>query len=343
MAVLGPSYSLTLGSQQWTEQVLAIELGLELGPRLDTLEARLPAVAPVEAAVGDPVELTLDSGEASAGVFQGAVSSIRHGERTIQVEALDAGGDLARYRPATTYQQITAGSLIQALCGDVGVEVGEVEEGAELAFYVADPSRTALEHICRVSGWNGASVRVNAENRLESVVIEARQADVALRFGRELLEVEHGDRAAAHDSFTVAGESGAGETSAPEALQPTTDFFAGSRPEGPGSGSVWRWQPALRTAAAAATAGAARQRLHGSSRLTGKLTAFLQPELAPGTVVELAELPEPMAGGLFWLVSVRHRLSAAGATTTARFYGGGDAFDSAGLLGSLAGAVGGLF
>jgi hypothetical protein len=39
---------------------------------------------------------------------------------------------------------------------------------------------------------------------------------------------------------------------------------------------------------------------------------------------------------------VTHRLSPAGATTTARLWQGGAAFDPAALLGSLAGALGGL-
>lgn len=340
MAVLRPSYSLTLGPQRWTEQVLDIDLSLELAPRLDVLRVRLPAAAPIEAAVGDEVQLALDSGEKSEDVFRGSVHAIRRGMHDIGVRALNAGSVLARYRPAVTYEQITGKSLIEALCSDVGVEVGEVEEGTELAFYVADPSRTALEHVCRASAWSGASVRINADNRLESVVINAGQADVALRFGRELLRVEQGDEPPVHDSFTVAGESGAGETSAPEALRPTTDFFSGSRPAGPGPGKLWQWQPALRTASGAATAGAARQRLHASSRRQGDLTAFLQPDLRPGTVIELSELPAGLTAGPFWLVSVRHRLTAAGATTSARFYGGGEAFDAAGLLGSLAGALG---
>jgi hypothetical protein len=341
--ILQPSYSLTLGSQLWTEQLLGIEVELELGPRLDVLSARLPASAPMSAAPGDEVVLTLGSGEKSEDVFSGTVASVSRDVEEIRLRALNGGGALARYRPAVTYEQVTAADVIESLCADVGVETDAVENGVELAFYVADPSRTAFEHVCRASAWGGAVVRFNAGNRLESIVVNASQAELALRSGREMLAVEQSELSSPQDSFVVTGESGSGSTSAPEILRPTTDFFAGNRPQGPGVGTVWSWEPALRTPQASATAGAAIGRAHASGQRPGKLTAFLQPDIRPGTVIELAELPGELSAGPFWVVGVKHRLSPDGALTTARFHEGGDAFDSAGLLGSLAGALGGVF
>ena len=118
MTLLQPSYELILGSQQWTKQVLAIELRLHAAPLLDVLEARLPARAALSAVVGDDVKLTL-GGETSAAVFTGRIASIRRFFSDIVVTALDAGGELARYRPAVTYEQATAATVVRNLCGDV--------------------------------------------------------------------------------------------------------------------------------------------------------------------------------------------------------------------------------
>jgi len=338
-SILNPTYAVTLGSQQWTEQAITIDVRLEAAPRVDSLTVRLPAAAPLSAAVGDPVELTLGSGEKEEKVFTGAISSIQRGFQEIRVTALDAGGALARFRPAATYEKVTAGTVIRNLAGDAGVDTGEIEDGVELAFYVADPSRTALEHLARVGGWSGALVSVSADNAIEARVIDATQAQVALRYGRELIAFERRQSPAAVDSFVVAGEGGAGSSSAPGALRPTTDFFAGNRPDGPSLAARWRFEPALRTASGAATAGAALQRAYASSRDGGWLEAFLQPDLRPGTVLEVQDPPEGLPAGPLWICRAHHRLGRRGAFTRADYCQGGDSFDPLALLGSLGGLL----
>lgn len=339
-SLLRPSYALQVGSKLWTEQLVGLELRLEAAPLLNVLTAVLPAVAPLEAEPGQPVLLTLDNGETESAVFSGQIESVRHGFGELRLTALDAGGQLSRFRPAITFEQATAATVVRGLCDEIGVEVGGLEDGARLAFYVADPSRTALEHVARVCAWGGALARVGADGKLETLVVNAAQPEQALRFGRELLALDQAQAAAPIETFVVAGEAGVGEASAPEALRPTTDFFAGQRPGGPSASQVWRFEPALRTAPAAATAGAALDRLYRASRQGGAFDAWLLPTLRPGTVFEIQDLPDGLRGGPFWAYQVRHRLSAAECATRARFYNGGDSFDPLALLGSLAGLVG---
>jgi hypothetical protein len=339
VSVLQPTYSVTFGNQQWTEQALHVEARLGAAPQLDSLTVRFPSTAPLSASVGDPAEITLNSGEKESKVFTGTIASVRRSFDQIRVHALNAGGVLARYRPAATYEKVTAATIIRNLAGDAGADTGSIDEGVQLAFYVADPSRTALEHLARVAAWSGALARVSEENKIETVVVNATQPEIALRYGRELLSLHHSVQAAPVESFVVAGESGAGSTSAPEAMRLKTDFFAGNRPDGPSLGNVWRWEPALRTAQAAATAGAARQRLYTSQRERGVFTAFLLPHLRPGTIIEIQDMPEGLPAGPLWIGSVQHRVGPSGAFTRAQFQKGGDSFDPLALLGSLAGAL----
>lgn len=338
-SLLAPSYALTLGSQLWTEQALGITVRLDPAPLVNVLEARLPAEAPLDAAVGDDVSLALDGGEGESAVFAGTVDSIRRDVGEIAVGALDAGGTLAAFRPAVTFEQVTVGTLIQELCGEVEVTAGDVEDGPMLAYYAADPGRTALDHIARLAGWAGALARVNAENALDASIVTAGEPELALRYGRELIAVETLD-SAPPPSTVVAGEAGAGSASAPEALRPTSDFFAGSRPDGPSAESVWHFEPALRTAEAAQTASAALGREIATARRRARLEAFLLPALRPGVVLEIQDLPEGLGGGPVWLDRVTHTIAPSGARTKARFRPGGDAFDPLALLGALAGALG---
>ena len=186
-SLLAPAYSLNVGSQGWTEQLTEVDVHLLAAPLLDHLAASMPAAAPVTAAPGDPVSLSLDGGEGSHEVFTGLVSSVRRDGRTTTITAVDAGGALADLRPAATFEQATVGTVISELCADAGVDTGSIEVGPALPFYVADPGRTALEHVARLAAWAGALAAVDSKGRLEVNVVTGADADVALRYGREVL------------------------------------------------------------------------------------------------------------------------------------------------------------
>jgi prophage tail gpP-like protein len=321
-SLLAPTYALTIGNQRWTQQVLAIDVRLAAAPGVDQLTARLPAAAPLSADPGDPLTLTLDGGEGGKTVFTGVVQAIHRGLRAIEVTAHDALGRLARYRPATTFAQASAGTIIKALASDAGADLGNITDGVMLAFYAADPSRNAAEHAARLAGWSGALLTVDGDGGLTATVLDTGTADLALRYGREIMafDIVHG---ADPDTAVVAGESGAGSADSPDALRLAADPFAGNRPDGPSLGTSWSWEPALRTADATAAAGAARQTMLKAHQQTGTLRAFAQPKLRPGVVIELADLPDDLPKGPFWLDRVRHTLTAQGAFTSAHLLGDG--------------------
>jgi len=341
-SLLQPAYSLVLGSQRWIEQAIEIDLRCEIAPVVNTMTARFPADAPISAQTGDEAILELDGGEQNQAVFAGKIFSIQRTYRETRITALDAGGILAQHRPAVTFEQISAGNLIRNLCGDIGVEVASVVEGDPLTFYVVDPARNAYEHSAKISGWLGAIVRITNDGKVESLVVNAAQPELALRFGRELISISQSDWSSFVEGFTVAGESGVGSSSVPEAHRPTTDFYAGNRPKGPSPTRRWHWEPSLRTVQAAATAGAAWARDYATRRKPGKLEAFLLPQLQVGSVIEIQELPDFLAQGPLWVDRVRHRLSRSAATTMARFYQVDTNFDPMSLLGSAVGALGSL-
>lgn len=340
--LLSPGYALTLGSQRWTEQALRIVVTLELAPRVDSLTVWLPIAAPLSADHGDRVEFKINNGETEAMVFTGEIDAIRRDFATMRVTCVNAGGVLSRLRPAETYENVSAATVIGNLLGAMGIDAASLEDGPDLAFYVADPSRTAWEHIARVAAWGGAVVRVSAANSVEANVIDAAQADVALLYGREIAAVQASKRASATDAFVVAGEAGVGDTGSADVLRPSTDFFAGNRPAGPQRSKRWHFEPALRTAKTAGTAGAARQRQYSSSLASGGFSALLLPQLRCGSVVEIQQLPDGLLAAPIWLTHVEHEFGAGAATTRVRFQQGGDRFDPSALLGSLAGVVSGL-
>src|SRR5688572_6866449 len=314
-SLLRPAYELTIAEQRWTQQAIALDLLLAAAPRYDRLVVTLPAEVPLKAAPDDPVQLTLDGGEGAEAVFAGVVGGIRRGLDTTIVTATGVLGQLARYRPAATFENVSAGTVIRNLAGDAGLSTGDIADGVMLRFYAADPSRNAAEHAARLAEWSGALLAASAEGDLTAAVIDATQADVALRYGRELTGFWL-DESAEPDPVTVVGESGVGDASSPDALRLTTDFFAGTRPDGPGLDTRWAWEPALRTAEAASSAGAAHRRLRSARQGRGRLEAFLVPKLRPGTVIEVQDLPGGLVQGPYWLDRVRHRIEPHGASTS---------------------------
>jgi len=106
--------------------------------------------------------------------------------------------------------------------------------------------------------------------------------------------------------------------------------------------SRWFTEPALRTASDAASAAAARQRIYNSTREMGRMEAFLQPDLRPGVILEIQDLPNELPSDPLFLYRVRHLIDREGGRTQAWFHKGGDSFDPLALLGSLGGALGSL-
>jgi len=341
-SMLTPAYTVRAGSQEWTRQVLHVRVSLDAGPRVDTVSIVFPAAAPLTAVPGDDVVLSLDSGEQDATVFTGVVDRIRRTPSLTIVSAINAGGVLARTRPAVTFEHITAGDVVRQLCSEASVDPGDIDDGVSMPYYVADPERTAWQHVTRVAAWSGAVVTISADNRVDAIVVDAQQADLALRYGREIVDFHIDADQSYVDTFATAGETGVGDAADAAALRLTADFFAGSRPSGPGPRASWRSAPALRTAEAASSAAAARQRLYTSTRACGHVHAFLQPKIRPGSIIELHDMPSGIPLEPLWVRRVEHTLSAEGATTRIDVAKGGDSFDPLALLGSLGGAIGAL-
>jgi hypothetical protein len=340
-SLLTPAYDIVLGDKRWTEQAVDVTVTLQAAPLLDHARITFPSAAPVDAGPDDPVVISLDggAGDGLVTVLTGKVRAVTRGMQWTIVECTDAGTELANYRPATTFEQASAASVVEALCGDVDVDLGAIDTGPNLNAYVADPSRSALDHVVRLAGWTGALVSIDGDGRLTTRVIDATQPDLALRYGREVVRLDQRKVATPITTYVVAGEAGASSASPPDAARPTSDFFAGDRPEGPGAGSRWSYEPAFRTPDDAAVAGAALGRLATSTSHRTTLQAWLLPAIRPGSIVRIDDLPAGLSGGPHWVDRATHRLGPGGATTTARMAEGGDAFDPMALLAGVLGAL----
>lgn len=334
-----PTASLTLGAQRFDCHAAAVGVDLSLLPGVGRFMATLPAAAAPSAALGDEVSLDLDGGEGAETVLTGTLIQRHNSADARQVVGADAGALLAG-RPAATFEGRDGAAVIRALAGDVGASVGTLDLDLPLAVYVAHAERTRAEHIAELAELGGALAFVNADGKLVVQPPGEGAADLALRYGRELLSYQAVTTPLPSAAPFVLGSGPAGSPDAPEALRPSFDRLPASAPK-PGADARWRLALALKTPDAAATASGAAQAaaMRGTQRLSA--TCWLLPQLRPGLRVEVQDLPDGTSLGPWLITRVRHRLDPrAGATTV--FHARGAGAGSGSLLGAALGALGGL-
>lgn len=345
---LGPAVSVTLGNLRYDSQAIEVWCHLGLLPDVGRCRVVLPASVRFEAAPGDDAEVTLDGGDgdgpgASAVVLTGKVRGSRRTATTIEVLVADGGAELARFRPATTYTGQDAAAVVQALAGDAGVDVSGADVDLPLAFYVADQSRTAADHVAVLADLGGATATFDGSGGITVRSWPDGQADAALKWGREFVGYDVRTWAAPDATPVRVGFGPAGSASEPTALRQTTDPLDGGADD-PGATAVWLATPALRVPAAVTTAGtgAASRQASGGTRV--RATCFLLPTLRPGAVVEVQDVPDGVDGGPWLVTSVTHRVRAGTAGTTVfegDKAGAGSGGGPGGLLAAAAGAIGG--
>lgn len=336
--MLAPSAALTLGDRRYAEQTLALRLRRTRAPGLDRLELALPLTTTFEAEPGEDCSLTLNGGDPDGGggeaeVFTGRVSAMTRRGHALHVTAHNGGLALARYRPVGAFEQIGLDEVIRGFCADAGVEVAIELEAPVLALYAADGHGTALQEIARLAGLAGGAAAFDGAGRLHVMANGGPDAELALRYGRELLDIEIVEGLQPTDSITVVGE-GAGDPRSPAARWLTTDFLAGSAPA-PGPGARRRRVPELRDAGDAEAAAEALAGRRSAAARPVRLRTWLMPALAPGMRLEIADLPNPLALEECRVTQIVSTLAEGGRAGTAIWATGKP--DESGLLAALGG------
>lgn len=334
-----PRIVLTLGDARYDVHAAALTAALGLLPRAGTARCLLPAAVDLDAAPGDDAVLVLDSGDEEADVLTGTVRAVRRGLRGVEVMVADAGAALAAFRPATTYEALSLGDVIENLAADAGVTTElRMSRDTRLPHYVAHPARTAAEHVAALAALGGAHAFVDAAGTLVVQDVPEGRPDRALRYGRELLAYEVAEAAPAGAAPTVLGTGPAGSADAPEARVPSFDRLPAGAPAA-GADARWLAAPVLRTPEGATTATEAAARRRGAEAERVRAEAFLLPGLRPGALLEVQDVPGA-SGGPWVVARVRHDVHPQRGART-RFEGVTADVDP-GLLAGVLGALGGL-
>jgi hypothetical protein len=201
---------------------------------------------------------------------------------------------------------------------------------------VADQRRTALEHTARLADWAGAYATSDPDGALVLRPLPVGPAELALRYGREVAALEVRAVQPAPDR-ALSGVGPAGNVGAPNAHLQTTSVVPDSVPE-PGPRTIRQPAQALRTPSSVTDATVATATRNPDARVTA--TAWLQPEIRPGVMVEIADAPQPDSVGPWFVTGVVHEIGPGPRGVT--HFQGESLADGVGLLGQILGAIGGL-
>lgn len=331
--------ALTVGSKLYDQQTIAFRLRRTQLPALDRLEMLLPAAVQFDASPGEDCSLEVDGGDGAATVFTGRLTQIRRSFTGLSLTAHNGGLQLARYRPAASFEKMTVGQVIDSLCDDAAVTVARRVDGPTLALYVTDGRATAAEEVARLALDAGALGAFSGAGELYVTEEGGPAGEMALRFGRELVSVDSSAMLDTYPALTVVGEGGGSPTS-PEGRWVIADFTSGSAPT-PGPADRIVPVPEVRTTDDARTAAAALRQRQSVALSPVKLRLWINPKIEPGMRLELSEMPDSLPLGecrVSQLVST----CVPGGPMMTEVWASGQTAGASDLLGSLISAIGDL-
>jgi hypothetical protein len=336
---LSPTCTVTLGNLKYDSHVSGLVASLTLLPGVNQARLTLPDGVPVEAAPGDPAIIELDGGEGAQTVLTGKIQGLFHHLLGVEVWVADGGAALAGFHSAATYEKQSAKDIVTALASEAGVDVGALDMDLRLSAYAASQRRSAAEHIAYLADLDGRLAFFDGDGALQVRPRPSGPADLALLFGREIIACQARQLPAPSPRRMLLGSGPAGAADAPDALRPSLEPLPSDAPN-PGKEAIWRAAAILRTPQAANAASQAADQAMAAHTSQIACRAFLLPQLRPGLVVEIQELPGAVGENGPWLLRrVTFRLNPRDGATT---FFEGETAGASNLLGSLLATVGSL-
>lgn len=327
--------TVTIDRLRYSVQVRSVSVELSLLPGVNRADVLIAAGVRMDATPGADADVVLEGGDGSAPVITGTVDRVdRRAEGTV-VSITDGGAALANVRPQETYNGMLAMQVITQLARLADVQTGLVVAAIQTSAYVADPRRTAAQHIAALAERAGGVATIDGAGRLSVLPWPAGLPTAAMRRGREFTAISTSSHQPQHE-FSLVGGGGSGAALSPDAWLVNTDAVTNA--DDPSATRTWLSDPVLRTPAdvAQANKGSSARRASATRRFRGE--CWLQPARRPGDIVQVQETEQPDQAGPWLVTSVRHELGWGCSRSVLLGVSGGE--NSA--LGALGGAVGGL-
>ncbi len=341
MSLAAQTISVRLGNLQYDSHLVSLSVELGVLPAINLAQCVFPLDVKVDASPGDIAELELDIGDGATKILTGQVETVSRLFTGTRVTIADAGAKLASLRPAATYEGQTIKATITTLADEAGVSLGKFALAAptQLPHYVSHQQRTIAEHIKELARIGNSYALVDEEGKLSVLSRDAGPATSALRYGREFLEYEMRDTPVPSGRVMI-GNGPAGAAADPNVFRHSVDALTAGGDDA-AANNLWEPRPGLRTGSLVRQASQEINTRRNARTKQLSARCWLVPTLRPGAVLEIQDLPTPLAEGPWLVTEVSHRVDMVSGSQTkfSGVYAGGGL---AGLFSSAANLIGGL-
>jgi phage protein D len=313
-SVRRPAFEAQFGNgaaSDWAQALVAFSVELGAAPFvdcavLDSSAARGPAAAP-----GDAGTIKAGYEDSSTDlIFTGKVDAARVSlDGVLRVSASTGAGLLAGLRVDQSYEQSTAGDIVNDLAKRVAVDTDSIEEGATYPFYAVDARQNAWQHIATLARQNGFRAFFSTEGKLNFKPVAAGEPVASLAYGSDVLAVELWNARPAAGKVAVTGEGAAGSNGADAWNWLLKDPSAVRAESGGDDPAKLVTDPALRSADSAQTAANALAGAIGSAALSGCVWTPGVAAVTFGSAIEITGAPQSALNGVCLVERVRHRFN----------------------------------
>ena len=330
----------------WQRSVTAIVCDSHLAPRVD--QARILLAYDSQSPtfnLGDSGSIELGYAEDQLySVFSGAIIGIQSGlERQAALSIGNGGQRLSQLRTNQSFEQQSAGDIVQALADLAEVETGTVEAGADLPFYVVDDGRNLYQHIALLAEKSGLLASIDGDGKLQFREAPGSAPEQTFHYGVDILQLRLQRSEPPLQQLTLIGAGAAGSQGSDAWSWLVKDPQSISATAGEGASVRLQADPSLRSSDAVQQAAAGKLFFAKQHALKVRLLVLGAPNIRAGSKIEIADAPQAEWNGTAIVESVRHQYSKLKGFTsdiTALLESADNSMDS--LLAGALGALGGL-
>lgn len=327
------------GADPWQQHTVALNVESGLAPFVDVavitvaLTPQTPAVALADSGV-----LALGYGDEDAKpVFTGKVAAIRRAGAVQTIRLVNGGGDLARLRLNQSFEQQSAGAIVEAVAGLAAVTTDTVEAGGDYPYYLLSQGQNAYRHLAELARQNNFAAWFTTAGKLLFAPLTAGEPVATFTYGADLLAFQLNE-ALPVAGVTVVGEGAAGSQGSKAWSWLVKDAAAVTSSAGDASAARLVSVPGLRTGNLVQSTATGLANFGSLGQVSGRLLVPGAPAVTVGSTIEVTAAPDPAANGRFLVQRVRHDFARyQGFTTLIHFAKAGEGG------GGLAGVLGGLF
>lgn len=296
----------------WQQTLVSLRVDLGIAPFVDGVEVIL-ATGEQAPAVALEDEGTVSLGYADSApelVFTGAIANLQHSLHGVtHLTATSGSARLSRLRLNQSYEQQTAGQIVQDLAGRAEVSTDTIEDGIDLPFYVIDDRRTAYQHIAILARKSGYLSYFTPKGKLNFAPAQAEAVVQTFTYGVDILALDVMETTPAIANVTTVGEGAAGSQGQnawgwlikdPAAVQGNS---GSDPPQRLVSDASLRSQDAAQTAATALVDAANRMSINGRLLVPGSSTVTV------GSAIEITAAPTAAFNGTFLVHHLSHHYS----------------------------------